>query len=119
MLKPNVLRKKKDFSVLYQKGKSVGERYVVVFYRKNDLPYNRKAFLASKKVGKSVQRNRARRLMKESVRTLETELKIGYDLIFIARKNIYDLKCADVKKSIEAALKKAKILDKQRVGENL
>ena len=35
-------------------------RYVVVFYRKNNLPYTRKAFLASKKVGNSVRRNRAR-----------------------------------------------------------
>lgn len=113
MLKPDVLRKKKDFSVIYNKGKSVGERYVVVFYKKNNLPYNRKAFLASKKVGKSVQRNRARRLMKESVRALESRIKTGYDIIFIARKDIYKLKCADVKKSIEAALKKAKILEKQ------
>lgn len=107
MLRPNVLRKKKDFSVLYQRGKSIGERYVVVFYRKNGFNFTRTAFLASKKVGKSVQRNRARRLMKESFRELENHLISGYDLIFIARKSILNLKCADVKKSMEAALKKA------------
>jgi len=114
MLKPNVLRRKKDFSAIYNKGKSVGERYVVLFYKKNDLPYNRTAFLASKKVGNSVIRNRARRLMKESYRVFEQKLESGYDLIWIARKTINNLKCADVKKSMESALKKAGILKKEK-----
>lgn len=115
MLKPNVLRRKKDFSVLYNKGKSVGERCLVLFYRNNGLSFNRRAFLASKKVGISVQRNRARRLMKESHRAFEENLKEGYDIIFIARKNIIDLKCADVKKSMEAALRKANLIEKKIV----
>lgn len=112
MLKPNVLRNKKDFSALYNKGRSVGEKYVVLFFRKNGKAFNRTAFLASKKVGKSVIRNRARRLMKESYRALEGSLPIGYDFIFIARNTICNRKCADVKKSIEAAIKKSGILNK-------
>lgn len=109
MLKPNVLRKKKDFTTIYNKGKSVGERYVVLFFKKNRLDYNRTAFLASKKVGNSVKRNRARRLMKESYRDFKENMDTGYDLIWIARNTICDLKCADVKKSMEAALKKSGI----------
>ena len=109
MLKPNVLRKKKDFTAIYNKGRSIGEKYVVLFTRKNNLEYNRTAFLASKKVGNSVSRNRARRLMKESYRELEQNLDSGYDLIWIARNTICNLKCADVKKSMEAAVKKSGI----------
>ena len=109
MLKPNVLRKKKDFSTIYNKGKSIGERYVVLFFRINNLTYNRTAFLASKKVGNSVLRNRARRLMKESYREFENNLDKGYDFIWIARNTICNLKCADVKKSMEAAVKKSGI----------
>ena len=109
MIKPDVLRKKEDFTSLYKKGKSVGGKFVVIFYRKNNLPMNRKAFLASKKVGNSVERNRARRLMRESYRQLEADMPRGWDFIFIARNTILDSKCADVKKSIEAALKKAGI----------
>ena len=67
MLKNNVLRKNSDFSDIYKKGKSVGDKYVVLFYRMNRLGYNRTGFLASKKVGNSVKRNRAKRLMKENV----------------------------------------------------
>jgi len=113
MLKPNVLRKKKDFTAIYNKGQSVGEKYVVLFYRKNDLDFNRTAFLASKKVGKSVLRNRARRLMKESYRELQKDLESGYDIIWIARNTISNLKCADVKKSMEAALRKSGIKRKR------
>lgn len=112
MLKKEILRRNSDFSSIYKKGKSVGDRFVVVFYRKNRLPYNRIAFLASKKVGNSVTRNRARRLMKESYRQMGQRLALGYDIIFIARKTIVDLKCADVKKSIEAATRRAGLLKK-------
>jgi len=111
MLKPDVLRKKKDFSLLYSKGKSNGGKYVVLFFRKNDLPYNRKAFLASKKVGKSVDRNRARRLMRESYRNIEKYLPKGYDILFIARNTISreGIKCADVEKSIKHLINKSEL----------
>ncbi len=115
MLKPNVLRNKKDFSSIYNRGKSVGERYIVFFYKRNGLSYNRTGFLASKKVGNSVTRNRARRLMKESYREIEETLAVGYDYIFIARNTIVNLKCADVKKSMEAAVRKAGVL-KEKEG---
>jgi ribonuclease P protein component len=106
MLKKEVLRGDRNFDRVYKKGKSAGDRYVVVFYKKNNLPYNRTGFLASKKVGNAVARNRARRLMKESVRTMKPIAKTGFDIIFIARKIINNRKCADVKKSIEAAIKR-------------
>lgn len=112
MLKKNVLRRKSDFSTIYNKGKSVGDRYVVLFYRKNNLPYNRIAYLASKKVGNSVKRNRARRLMKESVRLTNLEIPKGYDFIIIARNTITNAKCVDVKKSFESALKKTGVMKK-------
>jgi ribonuclease P protein component len=112
MLKPDVLRNKKDFSALYGKGKSAGGRYVVLFFRKNNLGCSRKAFLASKKVGNSVRRNRARRLMKESCRLLAERLPIGYDLLFIARKAAADdgVKCGDVGDSMRALLRKNGLL---------
>ncbi|MCQ2551747.1 MAG: ribonuclease P protein component [Clostridia bacterium] len=110
MLKEDVLRKREDFNNLRKYGKSFGSAYVVlVVNNKKGQALNRKAFLASKKVGNSVVRHRAVRLMKESFRQIEKEkaLKQGYDLLFIARPTIKDLKCADVKKSIEAAIRRA------------
>ena len=108
MKDPKILRNKEDFNRLFKKGKSVPSRCVVMLYTENGLPYSRRAFLASKKVGNSVQRHRAVRLMRESFRQIVSEhaLQEGKDFLFIARSTIIDLKCADVKKSIEAAMKR-------------
>lgn len=112
MLKKNVLRKKSDFDSIYNRGKSVGDRFVVVFFRKNNLSYNRTGFLASKKVGNSVKRNRARRLMKESYRHIQNNLPEGYDFIIIARNTISGKKCNEVEKSLKSAFKKTGVLKK-------
>lgn len=85
---------------------------MVLFYKKNHLGYNRLGFLASKKVGNAVIRNRARRLMKESFRKIAPNLDQGYDLIFIARNTIQDVKCDEVYKSASSLLKKAGLIKK-------
>lgn len=110
MLKNNVLRKEKDFSAIYKKGRSVGDRYVVLFYRRNGLDYNRTGFLASKKVGNSVKRNRAKRLMKESYRALSDKLPVGYDFVFIARNTICGKGLADVSRSLQSAFKRTGVI---------
>ena len=109
MLKKEILRKKSDFDAIYKAGESVPDRYVVLFYRKNDLPYTRTAFLASKKVGNSVQRNRAKRLMRESYRLNEDRFSSGYDLIFIARNTIGGKKLRDVEQSLMNAAARGKV----------
>ena len=70
MNNPKILRDNRDFKVVYSKGKSLENKYLVFLYRINKCGYNRRAFLASKKVGNAVERNRARRLMKESFRLI-------------------------------------------------
>jgi len=116
MLRKDVLRNKADFDAIYKKGKSQGDRYVVVFYKKNDLGFNRICFLASKKVGNSVKRNRARRLMKESFRNLEDVCPTGYDLIIIARNSISGRKQQEVEYSLKNALKRAGLLNKNQIN---
>ena len=110
MKSPEVLRRQEDFTRLYKTGKSSGSRYLVLLTRKNGLSYNRKAFLASKKVGNSVCRNRARRLMKEAFRSTEAELPVGYDFLLIARHTILDCKCQQVEDSLRAALKRIRLI---------
>ena len=107
MLKKDVLRGQKAFDSVYKKGKSKADRYIVIFFKKNYLEYNRTAFVASKKVGNSVARNRAARLMKESYRHIKDSIDIGYDIIFIARNTIIDCKSYDVEKSMNSVVRRA------------
>lgn len=118
MKTPDIIRKQSDFDAVYHKGKSIGSRPAVVLYKKNGSGKKRAAFVASKKVGNAVRRNRARRLLKESYRELKDRLAEGYDYVFIARKYCAEktTKQADVKKSIEAAMKKAGLMEKEKKG---
>ena len=100
-----ILRKQRDFSKVYNKGKSKGSRFVVVLCRKNGLDHTRTGFVASKKVGNSVMRNRARRLMKEAYRSLSKEIAGGYDIVFVARAGISEHKESEVESSMRHALK--------------
>lgn len=113
MLKKNVLRKKSDFDLIYKNGKSIGDRFIVLFFRENGLNLNRTGFLASKKVGNSVKRNRARRLMRECYRNIAYKLPEGYDFIMIARNTINGRKCQEVEKSMASSFKRAGLLEKR------
>ena len=114
MLKKEVLRKNEDFKRIYRRGKSVGERYIVLFYMKNGLSFSRHAFLASKKVGNSVQRNRAKRLMKESWKTVHQDLPEGYDYILIARNTINGKKMQEVEVSLKNAFRRSGLIKTEK-----
>lgn len=99
------LRNQNNFVAVYNRGKSKGCKYAVVLYKKNDLPYSRIAYVASKKVGNSVQRNRARRLMREAYRTMNRKITPGYDVIFVARNGIDQHKCDEVRRGMFGAIR--------------
>lgn len=104
------LKKNLHFKNVYKRGQSIADKYVVIYFVKNNLEETRVGFTASKKVGNSVKRNRARRLMKESFRNIyEAYLKQGYDIVIIARVAIKDASYGDVEKSMKRAMKKVKV----------
>ena len=118
MLKKNVLRKNSEFSAVYNKGKSVGDRYVVLFYRPNGLPYNRTGFLASKKVGNSVVRHHLARLIREGYRLQEELFHIGYDVVIIVRVNGKDCTYHEIERAIYHLGKLHQIVEKKNRDEN-
>lgn len=105
------LRNQKNFVAVYNRGKSKGCRFAVVLYKKNGLPHSRFAYVASKKVGNSVQRNRARRLMREAYRTINRRIAPGYDVIFVARNGIDQSKCDEVRKAMFGAIRAAGLFE--------
>ena len=80
------LKKNRDFQNVYKKGKSYANRYLVMYVLKNDTERNRLGISVSKKVGNSVVRHRTTRLIRESYRLNQDNLKTGYDMVVIARQ---------------------------------
>ena len=108
MCERHVLKRQKDFDAVYNNGRSVASRHIVLFYARNRLGYSRISFLASKKVGNSVKRHRAARLMREAFRLSGQVIRPGYDLVIVARNTITDVGCDDVMQSLVAVLKKTR-----------
>ncbi|MDR2898900.1 MAG: ribonuclease P protein component, partial [Clostridiales bacterium] len=79
------LKKNYQFRHVYNKGKSIANKLLVMYYMPNYKEFNQLGLSVSKKVGKSVIRSKVTRLIKESYRLKEDEIKMGYDIIFIAR----------------------------------
>lgn len=100
MLFTDSLKKNNEFKVLYNKGKSYANRYLVMYVLDNHSDRNRIGIQVSKKVGNSVIRHRIKRLIKESYRLHEEMFNSGLDIVVIARTSAKD---ADFRK-IESAL---------------
>lgn len=79
------LRNNREFQMVYNEGNSKANRYLVLYYRKNDLEYNRLGISVSKKVGNSVVRHRLTRLIRESYRLNETDFDSNLDIVVVAR----------------------------------
>ena len=79
------LKQNRDFQRTYRKGSYKAGRFLVVYARENHLNHNRVGITTGKRFGNSVQRNRVKRLIRESYRQLAPAFKQGYDLIFMVR----------------------------------
>ena len=107
----NRLKKTKDFQRVYQHGAFVASRQMVIYYYplKNSDGI-RAGFVASKKVGKSHQRNRCKRLLREAMRQHLPNLVSGYDLVVVARPSLNEEDFRSVNKIMARLLRKAKLL---------
>lgn len=86
MQRSESLKKNQDFQKVYKHGTSKGNRYLVMYVLKNQYMKNRLGISVSKKVGNSVVRHRTTRLIRESYRLNQDNLKTGYDMVVIARQ---------------------------------
>ena len=84
------LKENATFRRLYQRGRSAGNRYLVLYCRPNRLGHNRLGLTVSTKLGHAVVRNRIRRRLREVYRQSEAELKQGFDLVLVARTACVD-----------------------------
>lgn len=106
----NTLKLNKDFKRLYYRGKCIPCHNVVVYAQKNKLEKTRVGLTCGKTIGGAVQRNRAKRLMREAFRVLSPRLSGSYDIVIVARSRISEKKCDEVLRDMKYAFKKMGII---------
>lgn len=109
MKKTVPIKKNYEFMRVYKKGKFYVGKFIILYVLSNNFEMTRLGVTTSKKVGKSVIRNRLRRLIKESYRVQEENIPTGFDLVFVARNNDTIPGYWEIKREMKFLLKKLNV----------
>lgn len=94
-----ILKRRSDFQRVYRIGRSWANRYFVLYVFESEVLAGKVGFAAGKKLGCAVVRNRVKRLLRESYRKHQAELKPGLAFLLVGRKAMVDVKCDTVERS--------------------
>lgn len=108
------LKKNTEFKKVYNRGKSVANRYAVMYILHNGTPHRKAGFSVSKKMGCAVQRNRIKRLFREIYRLNQGNLINGINIVFIARQAAKEATFPDLVKAFHDLFRKAHIFQDRK-----
>ena len=101
------IRRRTDFQKIYEHGARLRGRYSTLFVLPNELGVCRLGLTATRKLGGAVQRNRAKRLIREVFR--RNKVALGYDVVVVARRELLDASLpileADYRNTLERQLR--------------
>src|ERR1041385_8878575 len=82
------IRRRAEFQEVYERGARIHGRYATVFVLANHRAVGRLGIAATKKLGGAVQRNRAKRLIREVFR--RNNIAPGFDVVVIPKREFLD-----------------------------
>lgn len=95
------IRRKKELDRAIREGKRIKTGAFLVFVAPNDCGWPRIAALATRKVGRASQRNRARRLIREFFRLNKCRLMPSFDYVIVAQKGAEELRLREVEEQLK------------------
>ena len=103
------LTRSTDFKRVRQTGKSYAHPFVVLVIKANEISELRVGVTAGRSVGGAVRRNRSKRLLREAIRPLLSDLPTGWDLILIARNPLPSRPLQEIRSVLENLLRRANL----------
>ena len=104
------LTRSEDFKRVRRSGRSYAHPLVVLIVQTHDQPRVKVGVAAGRTVGTAVYRNRAKRLLREAMRTLLPRITPGLDLILIARPGLVTATLEETRQALLTLLQRAKSL---------
>ena len=113
MKNTKMLKKNYEFKTVFSKGVYYSGRYIEAFIKKERHQDNFLGIAVSTKVGKAVQRNRIKRLIRENYNDVEEFIKPGYSIVILWKKkiNIINATYINIKIDINNIFEKANIFE--------
>src|SRR6185369_11775230 len=104
------IRRRADFQHVYEHGVRIRSRYATLFVLPNSLDVGRLGIAATRKIGGAVQRNRAKRLIREVFR--RNKIACGFDVVVVPKREFFDASLstleADYRNLIERRLRQGR-----------
>ena len=115
MKKTEMLKKNYEFKNVLTKGKFYIGKEIEIFILKNNKKRNFLGIAIGTKNGKAFQRNKAKRLIRESYTKLENTLEDWYNIVILMNKKfpINDMQFVEVLEDMKNIFLKAEILKKE------
>ena len=111
MKKTKMLKKNYEFKKVLSKGKYYSGKNLEAFIKDNNKNCNFLGLAISVKTAKAVRRNKIKRLIRESYKILEPEIKDGQSIVFLWKKkaNIENATFDNIKQDMNIIFDKANI----------
>jgi ribonuclease P protein component len=100
------IRRRSDFQQVYDRGAKVHGRYCTVFMLPVAGSVGRLGIAATKKLGGAVQRNRAKRLIREVFR--QNKIAPGYDVVIVPKRELLDASLTALEAEYRKLLERAR-----------
>lgn len=82
------IRRRSEFQAVYDRGVRAHGRYSTIFLLPNAEGAGRLGIAATRKLGGAVQRNRAKRLIREVFR--RNKIAAGFDVVVVPKRDVLD-----------------------------
>lgn len=100
-----------DFKRVRHTGQSFAHPFVLLIVSENQLDHARFGVSASRSVGNAVQRNRAKRRLREAFRIFLPQISPGWDIVAIARPALLDASWEKLQRALLSKLSQAGLID--------
>ncbi len=107
------LTRSTEFKRVRRFGKSYAHPLFVLVALPGSMDNSHIGIAASRTVGKAVKRNRAKRLVREAIRSLIPEINTGWNALVICRRPILDSSLSEIIQVLAQLLNKAGMLKQQ------